>query len=70
MDEEINIAPNIIDDGMPENPRPQSFRRAPHRLYFNIHQADRDWNELAHFCNDMDLIHACATDATVEFDAP
>jgi hypothetical protein len=29
VDEEINIAPNIIDDGMPENPRPQRIRRAP-----------------------------------------
>jgi hypothetical protein len=32
VDEEISVAPHIIDDGLPDNPRPQRTRRAPCRL--------------------------------------
>jgi hypothetical protein len=36
----------IVDDGDNPHPRPQRHRRATRRLSFDIHQADREWNEL------------------------
>jgi len=54
VDEEINVAPNIFDDGLPLNPRPQRNRRAPRRLSFDIYQPDRDWTEVARACQDIE----------------
>jgi hypothetical protein len=53
---EIQVAPQIIDEGQPLAPWPQRTRKAPRRLSFDIHQADRDWAEVARFCEDIPLI--------------
>jgi hypothetical protein len=68
--EDIPVAPHIVEDGQPVNPRPQRTRRAPRHLSFDIHQPDRDWNEFANICSDTDLLTACAADATVQLDSP
>jgi len=56
VDEEINVAPQIFDNGLPADPRPQQICRAPCRLSFDINQADRDWNDLALVYHDLELI--------------
>jgi hypothetical protein len=63
------IAPIIVDDGQPETQRPQRNRRPPRCLSFDIMQADRDWNEVGHACNDMDLARACASETTLPINA-
>jgi hypothetical protein len=64
------VMPKIIDDGLPLNPRPQCTRRAPHWLSFDIHQPNREWNELNHAYQDLELIQACASDTTLSIDTP
>jgi hypothetical protein len=64
------VIPMVIDDGHPVNVRPQRNRRPPHRLSFDIMQPDRDWNEVGHACNNLELARACATEATLYIDAP
>ena len=67
---DIPVAPYIADDEQPVIPRPHRTRLPPRRLSFDIHQPDRDWNELANICSDTDLLTACAADATVQLDSP
>ncbi len=69
VDEKINVSPQIVDDGLPANPRPQQNRWAPRRLSFNINQADRDWNDPAHVRQDIELVKACASESTVNLNA-
>jgi hypothetical protein len=52
------VIPQIIDDGQ----HPQQNCRAPRQLSFDIHQADCEWNQVAHICQDKDLITACVMD--------
>jgi hypothetical protein len=35
-----------------------------------MHQADRDWVDLARICQDVTLVQACASDASLQIDTP
>lgn len=54
---DIQEAPHVVNDGQHPYPRPQHDRRPSRHLSFDIHQADLDWAELVHTCQDIELIN-------------
>lgn len=42
----------------------------PYNLSCGVHKVARDWTDSSNFCSDMELVQACAANATNPCDAP